>query len=164
MGGTEVWEYMCVRACMRSPLRRCRHPYSPTFLPASSPCSLVSSPVSLTFRYLPSLCARPQLPLHPCRPFVATTSSSSLTSSPIHLAISTPNSTPHTPARSPSSQPPLPPPRLPDAHHYWAGWERAWRESAAWVWACVLGFLCVYGLACVSGIRRSVQASVQAYI
>src|SRR5882724_4066135 len=86
MGGKRVWEYMCVRACMRSPLRRCRRPLLADLL-----ARLAHDP-------LPSLPAHSplNLPLHPCRPPSSpTTSPSSLTSSPIHTAISTPNSTPH---------------------------------------------------------------------
>jgi len=90
---------------------------------------------------LPSLPVRSplSLPLHLAAPSSPTTSSSSLTSSPIHLAISTLTRCPTTPARSPSWQPPLPhlafrlPPLL-------GGMGEGIAGKAAWVWACVLGF------------------------
>src|SRR5882724_1896078 len=118
---------MCVRACMRSPLRRCRHSLL-THLSARIFTLLARLLSCLAHVPLPSLPVRSplSLPLHPCRPLRR----------PPPLPPHSPprpftwpsrrlTRCPTTPARSPSWQPPLPPSRLPDAHHYWAGWERA---------------------------------------
>src|SRR5882724_5452538 len=118
MGGKRVWEYMCVRACMRSPLRRCRRPLLADLL-----ARLAHDP-------LPSLPAHSplNLPLHPCRPPSSpTTSPSSHTSSPIHTAISTPNSTPHHCRPLTLLATSSPSPRPPNAQHYWGGWAKARR-------------------------------------
>src|SRR5882724_6152738 len=133
------------------PCYRHLHPTRPPPLPPRSrsaafpPCALTSQPASS--------------PLPP--PSLPTTSPSSPTSSwPSRRQTRRPT----TPSRSPSSQPPRPPPCPPDAHHYWAGWAKGWRESAAWVRAWLPGFRCAYGLACVNTYGGSIQAYVQAYV
>src|SRR5882724_7077274 len=156
MGGTEsVGVHVC--ACMHAftattmppllahpPFCQHLHPARPPPLLSCSrsaafpPCALTSQPA----------CS----PLPP--PSLPTTSPSSLTSSPIHLAISTPNSTPHhsrpltlLATSSSTTTPARRPPLLGGMGEGMAG-----KRGVGRGWAP--GFRCAYGLACVSAYGR----------